>query len=79
MPLSNLLRGERIGVGGNSSATSEARIKLHLLRGERIGVGGNFSVQDSAHSCAAPLLRGERIGVGGNAGFSPHKKNMITC
>jgi hypothetical protein len=40
----NLLRGERIGVGGNAIALIRKYCLNILLRGERIGVGGNIKV-----------------------------------
>ncbi len=36
-----MLRGERIGVGGNAEDKAYKSKLINLLRGERIGVGGN--------------------------------------
>ena len=60
-----LLRGERVGVEGNSMFMSITINALFLLRGERIGVGGNL-IKMSLCGASKHLLRGERIGVEGN-------------
>jgi len=38
-----LLRGERVGVGGNSIQSIFRIVPENLLRGERVGVGGNIN------------------------------------